>query len=107
MKEVEGVEDPDDSARYTNEIAYYILGKRVHAAYPVESDAEEGFSRLVAEEEAKVVKDFQFGVWWTEGGDRSPRVDGRTVDSASCVDATYCVRAGGGGEIRLEQFCGA
>lgn len=61
--------------------------------------------RLVVDDDAKLLSGLQSDEWCREGGDRRPIVDGSRIDSASCVEATYCVSARGGGEMRLARLC--
>ena len=72
-------------------------------SFGVENDGVE--RRLVVDEDARWESGFHSDEWWREGGDRRPIVDGRRIDSASWVEATYCVRARGGGEIKFDRFC--
>lgn len=111
VNEEEGVAEPEDGGRVTNEASILYAGVAGSSCLSVSFggnkseviDAAE--RRLDVDEDAKSDEGRKSGVGWREGEDRRPIVDGSRIESASCVDSIYWVIARGGGEIRLARCC--
>jgi hypothetical protein len=92
-----GVEEPEEERVTSDDSMLYagVDGSEVRSV-TVGGDAEE--CRLGYE--IICVGSWELPVKCEDEGTRRPRVDGRIIVSKSVVDATYWVRARGGGEIR-------
>lgn len=111
VKEEEGVAEPEEGARYTKEASILYAGVAGSSCLSVSFGGssseviEADERRLVVDDDAASESGRKSGVAWSEGGDRTPIVDGRRIESASCVEAIYWVIARGGGAIRFARFC--